>query len=122
MLTVFENPAHAGTRENYINNLSLTNGRSRLKEPYSSREGYPGYCLGVHVMRVPVSTFLADDGSPLPLNKDTLVKAMKIVRQLYTDQKNMPCQLSYMAQVSEIFSGGLKHAFVNNLYAVICFP
>jgi hypothetical protein len=115
MVEISDNPPSEADKDLYMSNFSLIDARHRFIDKYASRDGYPGYALGANGIRVPVSLFLSDDGLPLPLDKNMLVKVIKLLRQLYTEQKAMPSQISFMPQGAEIFGVGLKAALENNL-------
>lgn len=114
MVEASDNPPSSEFKAHHMNHFSLTDVRSRFKTPYASRDGYPGYALGVSIMRIPVSLFLDEDGKPLPLDKSTLSKTIKAVKGLYDVQKGSPAQISYMAQGVEIFAPVLKGAYAAN--------
>lgn len=120
MVAIFDNPPTPEVSSQFLNNLSLIDCRKRLKEPYSSREGYPGYALGVSMARLPVSIFLGADGKPFPSDERLLATTLKAVQDIYTAQKTTPAPLSYMGQASEIFCEGIKQALVSNQYDHCC--
>lgn len=105
-----DNPPTAENAGQYMTSFGLIDSRSKLKEPYSSREAYAGYALGVSMMRVPVSAFQAADGTLLPLNKTTLAKAMKVIHGMYSAQQEIPATLSYMGQGAQAFGALMEQA------------
>lgn len=117
MVVMSDNPPEKNGLESFLNNYSLVNCRSRLKEPYSqpTHEGYPGYAIGITMMRIPVSIFCSSSGELLPLNRDLLFKAMDAIRDFYDDQRAVPAPLSCMAQLGQIMSVTMKDAAVVNL-------
>ncbi|KAF9494103.1 hypothetical protein BDN71DRAFT_1507998 [Pleurotus eryngii] len=123
MTVIADNPTTADASSLVLSNLHLRNCREFLVEPYSSRDGYSGYALGVSHLSVPVSLFITADGKPAPLDKQTLVKAMKAVRDSYEQQKALPDPINYMGQASLIFTqniiAGAKANMLppNNCYA-----
>ncbi|KAF4578360.1 trichothecene O-acetyltransferase family protein [Pleurotus pulmonarius] len=123
MTVMADNPPTADASGLVLGNLHLRNCREFLVEPYSSRDGYSGYALGVSHLSVPVSLFITGDGKPAPLDKQTLVKAMKAVRDSYEQQKALPDPINYMGQASLIFTqnitAGAKANMLppNNCYA-----
>ncbi|KAF7441234.1 hypothetical protein PC9H_001583 [Pleurotus ostreatus] len=123
MTVMADNPPTADAAGLVLGNLHLRNCREFLIEPYSSRDGYSGYALGVSHLSVPVSLFIATDGKPAPLDKKTLVKAMNAVRDSYGQQKALPDPINYMGQASLIFMqniiAGAKANMLppNNCYA-----
>jgi hypothetical protein len=106
MVEIYYNPPDARVKDYFMNNFSLVDTRDRLTAQYSSRDGYPGYALGVGVIRVPVSLYVSDEGTPLSLDKDRLVEVVKAVRKLYDGQKASPAHISHLAQSAEIFGEG----------------
>ncbi|KAJ8495122.1 hypothetical protein ONZ45_g13002 [Pleurotus djamor] len=115
MTTIADNPPSAEAASQFLNNQHLRDCRAFLVEPYSSRDGYPGYALGVGGIRIPVSLFLTADGKPLPLNKSTLVGVMKAVRDLYAAQKALPDPISYMGLGSIGFAQTLIAGYKANM-------
>ncbi|KAK0230392.1 hypothetical protein IW262DRAFT_1291523 [Armillaria fumosa] len=117
MVVVSDNPPEKNDLESFLNNYSLVDCRSRLKEPYSqpTHEGYPGYAIGITMMRIPVSIFCSSSGEPLPLNRDLLFKAMDAICGSYNNQRGIPAPLSCMAQLGQIMSVSMKDAAVANL-------
>ena len=39
-------------------NIGITDGRSRLRAPYSWKHGYPGYCIATAPIMVPAKLFV----------------------------------------------------------------
>ncbi|KAG7447560.1 uncharacterized protein BT62DRAFT_918842 [Guyanagaster necrorhizus] len=117
MVVMSDNPPHKNDLESFLNNYSLVNCRSRLMEPYSqpTHEGYPGYAIGMTMMRIPVSMFCSSSGELLPLNRNLLFKAMATIRELYNHQRAVPAPLSCMAQLGQIMSASMKDAAVSDL-------
>ncbi|KAK0491397.1 hypothetical protein IW261DRAFT_1556551 [Armillaria novae-zelandiae] len=116
MVVMSDNPPEKNDLESFLNNYSLVNCRSRLKEPYSQpmHDGYPGYAIGITMMRIPVSIFCSSSGELLPLNRDLLFKAMDAIRDFYDNQRGVPAPLSCMAQLGQIMSMSMKDAAVAN--------
>lgn len=122
MMTAEENPPTKDTPEGLsMNCFGLMDCTSRLKEPYSSREGYPGYVIGTSYLQFPVSLFQNKDGSVAALDKPTFVKTLRYSRELFTQQKNDPGVLSTMAQAAELLSFALKAAFAADACVVSFF-
>ena len=112
MITVADNPPTPETPKGLsMNCFGLVDATSRLREPWSSREAYAGYCLAVSAMEFPVSLFQNEDGTAAPLNKQTLLKVLRYSRQAYAEQKAIPAILSMMAQAAEMLAVSLKAAF-----------
>lgn len=116
MTLISDNPPTSEAATQNIYNLSMADCRSSLKEPYNTPEGYPGYALGVYSMHIPVSLFLGDDRNPLPLDKDTLSRAMIALRAAYDAQKRFPAAISFMAQSIEMVTAQIKQAVAANQY------
>ncbi|KAK0206911.1 hypothetical protein DFS33DRAFT_1317872 [Desarmillaria ectypa] len=117
MVVMSDNSPEKNDLESFLNNYSLVNCRSCLKEPYSqpTHEGYLGYAIGITVMRIPVSIFCSSSGELLPLNRDLLFKAMGHICAFYDNQRAIPAPLSCMAQLGQIMSVSMKDAAVANL-------
>ncbi|KAJ8514919.1 hypothetical protein ONZ45_g7613 [Pleurotus djamor] len=115
MATIADNPPSAEASSQFLNNQHLRDCRVFLTEPYSSRFGYPGYALGVGGIRIPVSLFLTADAKPSLLDKSTLVRVMKAVRDLYAAQKALPDPISYMGLGSIGFAQTMIAGFKANM-------
>ncbi|KAF4604298.1 hypothetical protein EYR38_004720 [Pleurotus pulmonarius] len=103
MTAVADNPPSVASASLWLGNLHLRNCRELLVEPYSSRGGYTGYALGISQSRLPVSLFLTD-GNTIPLDKHTLVKVMRAVRDDYANLKALPDPISYMGPLSQLYT------------------
>ncbi|KAK0461740.1 uncharacterized protein EV420DRAFT_125611 [Desarmillaria tabescens] len=117
MVVMSDNPPEKSDLDSFLNNYSLVDCRSRLKEPYSepTHEGYPGYAIGITMMRIPVSIFCSSSGELLPLNRNLLFTAMGHIRAFYDNQRAISAPLSCMAQLGQIMSVSMKDAAVANL-------
>ncbi|KAJ8514920.1 hypothetical protein ONZ45_g7610 [Pleurotus djamor] len=115
MTTVADNPPTSEASTQYLNNLHLRDCRNLLVEPYSSRQGFPGYTLSVGVMRLPVSLFLSQEGNSVPLDKPTLVRVIRQVRDLYAAHAALQDPVNYMGLVSELFIGNIIAASKVNI-------
>lgn len=104
MTVIADNPPSMESASSWLGNLHLRNCRELLAEPYSSRDGYTGYALGISQSLLPVSLFLTDRGKPVPLDKQTLVKVMRAIRNDYFNLNALPDPISYMAPLSQIYS------------------
>lgn len=85
--------------------------RPRLKAPYTGK-GYTGYALAPPVLRLPVSRFLASDGTPLPLDRGLLTELMDEIRDRYAAHKQRA--VAYVAQASDMFAYGMKQGYAAN--------
>ncbi|KAJ7123113.1 hypothetical protein C8R44DRAFT_735704 [Mycena epipterygia] len=112
MVLMFYNPASPETSQYTMNNFCLVDVRPRLRASYASRHGYPGYALAPPMCRVPVALFLSPEGTPLPLERSVLVKAMEAIRERYAAQRQMA--VAYIAQAAEMFVYGMKQGYAAN--------
>lgn len=110
MVVMADNPPTPEAKSQYMNNYHLSDCRHVLKEPYNTREGYPGYVLGISCLRVPVTLYMTEDDNPAPLNKATLDKATQAMRDIYAAEKAIPAPLVYMGQAAQIFAMSMKQA------------
>ncbi|TFK50405.1 hypothetical protein OE88DRAFT_1712963 [Heliocybe sulcata] len=83
----------------------LVDSRARLAAPWSSREGYPGYCLGMSAIVVPVKLV---QSSAAEGEKAQLLKLADAVKQEYAKQKSYPSLLAIEAQEVEMMLAGLR--------------
>jgi hypothetical protein len=107
-----ENPATPDVIKHSLNNFCMVDVRPRLKEPYASRDGYPGYALAPPMCRIPVALFLSSDGQPLPLDKTLLLRVINFIQERYAEHRGMA--VAYIAQASEMFGYAMKQGYVAN--------
>ncbi|KAJ7250284.1 hypothetical protein C8J57DRAFT_1667822 [Mycena rebaudengoi] len=112
VLVMSENPATPDVIKHSLNNFCMVDVRPRLKEPYASRDGYPGYALAPPMCRIPVALFLSSDGQPLPLDKTLLLRVINFIQERYTEHRGMT--VAYIAQASEMFGYAMKQGYVAN--------
>ncbi|KAJ7477021.1 hypothetical protein B0H11DRAFT_2031646 [Mycena galericulata] len=112
MVVMFYNPASKETAQYTMNNWCMVDVRSRLKEPFSSRHGYPAYGIAPPMCRLPVALFLSAEGNPLALNRDVLLTAMDAIRTRYKAQKEMA--IAYMAPAAQFFTTEMKKGYAAN--------
>ncbi|KAJ7123107.1 hypothetical protein C8R44DRAFT_735698 [Mycena epipterygia] len=74
MILMFYNSASPETSQCTMNNFCMVDVRPRLKAPYASRHGYPGY------LRHPFYAPPSNTGTPLPLDRPVLVKTMEAIQ------------------------------------------
>ncbi|KAG2142357.1 hypothetical protein DEU56DRAFT_855016 [Suillus clintonianus] len=112
MVVIADNPPTSASSSHYLNNVSMANFRGRL-DPINSL--HPGYILGVLMARIPVSAFLAPDGSVFPLDKDLLLQVAAIAKEQYRAHTELPAALSCMPQVGEVFASAYVPAASANM-------
>ncbi|KAJ7887519.1 hypothetical protein B0H14DRAFT_2695120 [Mycena olivaceomarginata] len=110
-LTVLAHAALAMVTYLFMNNFCMFDVRPRLKAPYTGK-GYTGYALAPPVLRLPVSRFLASDGTPLPLDRGLLTELMDEIRDRYAAHKQRA--VAYVAQASDMFAYGMKQGYAAN--------
>ncbi|KAF9262402.1 hypothetical protein L218DRAFT_945258 [Marasmius fiardii PR-910] len=116
MATIFDHPPKKEDAHLLLNCFSLANCRNRLREPYSSRDGYAGYALGITQSSVPVALFVTQEGERPPLDKDLLAKVLKDVRKSYEAEKNIPSRLAIMAPACDIFAAVVSGAVAAGMF------
>ncbi len=114
MVVINDNPPMPDQSSGVIAPQALANCRDRLKEPYSSANGYTGYALGVSAIRIPVKIFMEEGGKLLPVSKETVIKACSHIREEYRLQRELPATLSYMDQGCRVLAGGMKAGALAN--------
>jgi hypothetical protein len=114
MMVMFFNPPTSETASHTLNCWGLTDPRYLLREPYSSRDGYPASAIAAPLLRAPVAAFLSETGELLQLDKNTLLRAMEIMREVYAAEKAKPAVFSWMAQATEIFGARVTEAAIAN--------
>ncbi|KZT60759.1 hypothetical protein CALCODRAFT_480424 [Calocera cornea HHB12733] len=78
----------------------IVNNRSdRLIAPYSGRDGYPGYCLGVSVLSFPVDMLRNKTDF---FDKALLLDMAEQVKQAYKKQQQYPALLAIQSQICDI--------------------
>ncbi|OJA15103.1 hypothetical protein AZE42_05575 [Rhizopogon vesiculosus] len=110
MIVIADNPPNSESSSHYLNNLSLINCRGRLTSNWSL---YPGYALRSASIRIPITAFLLQDGSALPLNKEVLLKVAEIAKEQYRAYTELPSGLSQNAQIGELFASAVVQSGCN---------
>lgn len=87
-------PTDSSPSDAAIVNWGLVDGRNRLKEPWSSTEGYTGYCLGVSVIQYPLSLFPKTPPSTDKEMKELLLNVGAVAQVEYAKQKAYPSLLA----------------------------
>jgi hypothetical protein len=81
----------------------LVDCRGRLAVPYSSKEGYPGYCLGMSAIQIPVSVAETKGG-----HKEKLLAAAEFLKQEYAKQKAYPSLLAIEPQQVDLMLADVR--------------
>ncbi|KAJ3884560.1 hypothetical protein GG344DRAFT_60367 [Lentinula edodes] len=115
MVNIFDNPPTQELASKSVSCEFIINSRQHLQEPYSTREGYPGYALSVVPHGFPLRMFLSPTGEVLPLNKEMLVTLMGHAADIYNALKAMPVALSFMIPASDILAPSLKQLAATEL-------
>lgn len=89
LLTAIDNPPEPGS-PNVVFYYGLVNTRQRLRKEYRDPFAYPGYCLSMSAIQIPVS--LVDKyGDSLSSNlKDAIIDFAKAVKREYAHQAAYP--------------------------------
>jgi hypothetical protein len=77
----------------------IMDARHRLRPPYNQPRGYPGYCLSMSPMGVPLSLITSNTQRT---DKDILLLIAAKLKERYTAQKVMPSFLAVIAQQVEL--------------------
>lgn len=108
LVAAFDNPAQAGTpADAAFVYYGLVDARARLAAPYNARDAYPGYCLGMSVIQVPLSLCPT---AAAPDTRDALIKVAHIVKEQYLRQKAYPSLLAVDGQQVELMLAGIRAA------------
>ncbi len=109
VVTVLEAKDNPPTSETPANAVffyyGIVNGRDDLREPYSTRGGYPGICLAMSPLSVPVSKFI---GVKDFLSKEVILSTAEIVKAAYLRQKGYKSLISIGAQQVALMGGVMK--------------
>jgi hypothetical protein len=81
----------------------LANARERLTPPYSERDGYPGYCVAVTPIVLPLSKL-----SGAKDDRERLVVGAELLKHEYAAQKAYPSALAIGAQEAELMITSAK--------------
>ncbi len=81
LVTIDDNPPIEGSQREVVT-LGLVDARKRLETPYRYADKYPGYCLGISAIAIPVSLVAS-----LPPSTDTKVKVLTLARAVRTEYK-----------------------------------
>ncbi|KZV87145.1 hypothetical protein EXIGLDRAFT_724036 [Exidia glandulosa HHB12029] len=82
--------------------FGLADCRGRLAPPYNEPLGYPGYCLGISGVAVPLSQVKGED------RKAQLRSIAEVIKVEYAAQKAHPALLGVVAQEVELFLHHVK--------------
>lgn len=80
-------------------NIGITDGRSRLRAPYSWKHGYPGYCIATSPIMVPVKLFVSNAGKT---QKEQVLAAAAAMKPKYEQQAAYPALLAMQPQQAEM--------------------
>lgn len=106
MVCALDNPPSASTPSDAAFVFyGLADCRSRLSAEYSGKNGYPGYCLGMSPIVVPLSLFTsaAPDGE-----RAQLLQLTSAVKSEYVKQKNYPALLAVIGQEVDMMLAPLR--------------
>lgn len=115
MVIIHDNPPNPTSNPNgvvYFNGIA--DARYRLRAPYSTSHGYPGYALTMSAIAVPIRSYQTNDGKMARLDKKALVMTARSIRHQYERQKAYPALLGAIGQICEILTDGMKAAAAAN--------
>ncbi|KAF8154402.1 hypothetical protein BJ912DRAFT_1013932 [Pholiota molesta] len=98
LLPIYDNPP-APDSDELIFFFGLMDGRQRLDKEYRTPTGYPGYCLGVSALQIPVSIF---HQHPKDDKKGLLLDFAKTVKKEYIKQASYPALVAVQAQEGDL--------------------
>ncbi|KAE9386158.1 hypothetical protein BT96DRAFT_981838 [Gymnopus androsaceus JB14] len=113
MVTIDANPPPAEAASAWMGCWGLKNARARLEDPYAKH--YPGYALSATQMSTSVSLFLAEDGTVLPLDTNTLRRVLDDVKMSYQTRDESRAIIGHMSIVCEIFAAVMTAGFAANM-------
>lgn len=109
LVTALDNPATSSTSaDTAFAFYGLVDARSRLASPYSARGGYPGYCLGISLIRVPWSSLpptLTQSGDGAV---DALLTVARTLKDEYTKARGRHSLLAVQAQMVDTVHSGIR--------------
>lgn len=105
MVCAFDNPPSSSTPDAVFVSHGLADCRSRLARGYSGENGYPGYCLGVSPIVVPVSVLTS---AAHKSEKMQFLELASAVKAEYVKQKAYPSLLAVVGQEMDMVLAGVK--------------
>jgi len=105
MVCAFDNPPSASTPSDAaFVSYGLVDCRSHLSPAYSGKNGYPGYCLGMSPIVVPLSVLAFGDGS----EKTQLLRLAEAVKSEYVKQKAYSSLLAVVGEQTDLLVAGAR--------------
>lgn len=98
LLPIYDNPP-APDSNGLIFFFGLMDGRQRLDEEYRTPTGYPGYCLGVSALQIPVSIY---HQHPADDKKGLILEFAKTVKKEYIKQASYPALVAVQPQEGDL--------------------
>ncbi|KAF8583566.1 hypothetical protein K439DRAFT_1653435 [Ramaria rubella] len=86
----------------------LVDGRKSLESPYCTRDGYPGYCLGMSAILVPLSLCPRKSSLSATETRECLLKLAEVVKAGYSRQKAYPSLLAVGTQQVDLMLAGVR--------------
>lgn len=98
LLPLFDNPPPPNS-DDIVFYYGLVDGRQRLAKEYRGPLGYPGYCLGMSALHIPVSIFQNHDIND---KKGLVLEFAKAVRKEYLKQAAYPALVGIEPQQGDL--------------------
>ncbi|KAF8970535.1 hypothetical protein BDZ97DRAFT_1694250 [Flammula alnicola] len=98
LLPLYDNPP-APNSDGLIFLFGLVDARQRLDKHHGEAQGYPGYCLGVSALHIPVSIF---QEHPADDQKGLIIEFAKVVKKEYLKQAAYPALLAIQPQEGDL--------------------
>lgn len=98
LLPIYDSPPVPGS-DGLIFLFGLADGRQRLEKKYRDVLAYPGYCLGVSSLHMPVSIFY---NHPPEDKKSIIIDFAKTVKKEYAKQAAYPALLAIQPQEGDL--------------------
>ncbi|KZT28675.1 hypothetical protein NEOLEDRAFT_1057767 [Neolentinus lepideus HHB14362 ss-1] len=106
LVCLYDNPPTASTSSDAAFTFNgLVDARGRLAPQYTGKEGYPGYCLAMSSINIPISVATAISASG---EKVQLLAVAEYIKTEYAKQRGFPCFLAVSSQEIDILVTGVK--------------
>ena len=105
LIVVFDNLVEVGTlMDTMFIYYSLIDAHACLAAPYNACDVYPGYCLTMSIIQVPLSLCPT---VAVPNTRNALIKVTHVIKEQYLWQKAYPLLLPIDGQQAELMLTGI---------------
>ncbi|KAF8581965.1 hypothetical protein K439DRAFT_1653936 [Ramaria rubella] len=109
IVAALDNPRTSGTSEDKAFVFyGLVDARKRLTVPYSARDGYPGYCIAMSAIQVPLHLCPSDPFSSAKELRESMLRIAPVLKTQYLKQKAYPSLLAMSTQQVEMMLAGMR--------------